>query len=217
MPVMASLGIRRLSAVLVSHGDVDHCAGARDLLRYLPVEELWTPPTAKAGGCMADLLASSGPRWRPLWRGDRRRLGRWRVRVLHPGAGERGAGNDGSLVVQATVHGRSVLLTGDIEKSAEARLVAASPEALRSHILKVAHHGSKTSTGAPWLRRVQPRLALISSGVDNRYGHPTSEVLQRLRREGTVVLRTDRSGIIGLRWSARGPLEIALPASPRPR
>ncbi len=215
LPLMASLGIHRLSAVLVSHGDIDHCGGVRDLLRYLPVEELWTGPLATLEGCMAEVLTTAGPRWRPLWQGDQRTLGRWRLRVLHPPAGERRRGNDGSLVLQARVHGRRVLLSGDIEKRSERQLLARQGDAVSGEILKVAHHGSKTSSGAAFVEGMGPRLALVSAGVDNHYGHPAREVVERLRGSGTVVLRTDLSGLIRLRLPATGPLHIELPGSPR--
>lgn len=215
LPVMSSLGIRRLQAVLISHGDIDHCGGARDLLRYLPVEELWTGPLATPQGCMAQALATAGPRWRPKWTGDVESLGRWRLRVLHPGPGEPQQGNESSVVLQATVHGRRILLTGDIEGRSEGRLLAGQVDAVEGQILKVAHHGSKTSTGAAFVQRVAPRLALVSAGVDNTYGHPAPSVIERLRGSGAVVLRTDLSGMVQLRFPAGGPLRIELPGSPR--
>lgn len=215
-PVLASLELPRLRGVLVTHGDTDHCAGLRDLLRYVAVEEVWmAPSTALDGDCPQRVLETPGARWRPLWRGDRLRVGRWQVRVLSPEAGRQGEGNDMSLVVEASVHGRRILLTGDIEAAAERRLTRRLNAAPPYDVLKVAHHGSKTSSGGSFLDRVKPRLALISAGPGNPYGHPTAEVLERLGRGGTVVLRSDLSGMVRLRIPVTGPWEISTPAAPR--
>ena len=81
-------------------------------------------------------------------------------------------------------------------------------ESARLDILKVAHHGSKSSTSVALLRRLRPRLGLISCGVDNRYHHPSSVVLDRLRRYRVPVLRTDRQGQIGIKISDDGGLRI---------
>lgn len=213
LPLMASQGLRRLDGVMISHGDTDHCAGVRDLLRYLPVGQVWTTANAEAKGCLGEVLAISGPRWRPLWRGDVLAVGRWQLRILHPRAGEAiPSANEGSLAVQASVHGRRLLFTGDLEKGGERRLLT---EDVASDVLKVGHHGSKTSTGETFLRRVRPRLALISAGVSNVYGHPSVEVTRRLRRRGVVLLRSDLSGLVRLRFPADGPLEIETPGAPR--
>lgn len=215
-PILASLGLPGVHGVLITHGDTDHCAGVRDVLRYVPVEEVWmTPGGVGEKSCPQRVLETPGPRWRPLWRGDRLQVGRWQVRVLSPGAGQGGNDNDLSLVIEASVHGRRILLTGDIEAASERRLVRRLSTAPTYDVLKVAHHGSKTSTSRAFLDQVRPRLALISAGLDNTYGHPTPEVLQRLRRHGAVVLRTDRSGLVRLQIPAEGPWKIETPASPR--
>jgi len=121
-----------------------------------------------------------------------------------------GSHNDGSLVFRAEAEGRSILLTGDIERIAEGRLVARLGRALRSDILKVPHHGSRTSTSAQLLRAVRPRLGMVSAGSDNPYGHPSAVVLDRLRGAGVPVLRTDRQGMITVRWLAGGPFRITV-------
>jgi competence protein ComEC len=86
---------------------------------------------------------------------------------------------------------------------------------LQSDILKVAHHGSRTSTSAAWLKIVRPRIALISAGPQNSFGHPHLEVLERLASARCRVLRTDLSGVIELRWRRGGPISVELPRSPR--
>ncbi len=215
VPALAAMGIGRLDAVVLTHPDRDHCGGLVDLSRYLPVEEVWAGPGWTGGGCAAALLSAPARGWRVLWRGEVEHLGRWRLEVLHPSAGSRLGRNDRSLVLAARVPGHRLLLTGDVEAAAERRLVREQPGALAADLLKIAHHGSRSSTGSAFLRAVAPRIALISAGVGNSHGHPHRQVLERLRGAGIKVLRTDRSGMIRLRLHPSGKISIGLPGAPR--
>jgi len=102
--------------------------------------------------------------------------------------------NDNSVIVKVTVGKQAVLLTGDMEEAAERDLMAVNNVA--STVLKVGHHGSKTSTSKDFLAAVKPKLALISVGQDNSYGHPSSETLDILQSMGVAVYRTDLHGSI---------------------
>jgi hypothetical protein len=143
-------------------------------------------------------------------------LGGWRLRVLHPAAGGERSGNESSLVLSVTHRAppartrvsraertppaevaRTVLLTGDIGSATEARLPAAE---IAAAALKIGHHGSRYSSDGAFLDRVAPRLALISAGEGNAYGHPAADVLERLAERGVAVWRTDRGGQIRLRF-----------------
>ncbi len=217
LPALAEVGVRRLEAMALTHPDLDHCGGLVDLVHYLPVREIWMAPGWLDGGCASQLLSAPGPRWRVLWRGERARLGRWRLRVLHPGAGERHGQNDRSLVLMAEFAGRRALLTGDIEATSERDLVRRLGDGLRAEVLKVAHHGSKTSTTPQLLRCVRPQLGLVSAGQANPYGHPAPLILGRLEAHGVRILRTDQVGRISLRFHPSGRIAIALPAAPRVR
>lgn len=210
LPALAASGVTRLSAVAVTHGDLDHCGGVLDLLNHLPVAEIWTSPFLE-GVCRENLLSRDGARRHILKRGDRRAVGRWQLDVLAPELDDVGGSNDLSLVLRATFAGRRrVLLTGDAESAAERRMLKEGMD-LEADVLKVAHHGSKTSTTEAWLRAVSPRMALISAGRANPYGHPARSVLERLQRHGVRVLRTDRAGRIVLRWTVDGRILIDQP------
>jgi competence protein ComEC len=211
VPALAAEGVRRLEALVLTHPDRDHCAGLLDLVDYLPAEELWVAPRTAESACGRALLLRPGPRLRVLWRGERASLGRWRFHALHPPAAGGGEDNDRSLVLLGTAAGRRVLLTGDIEAGAERLLVAEQPEALRADVLKVAHHGSKSSTTAAFLAAVQPRLGLISSGLHNPYGHPHPQVVARLAEHGIPALRTAGAGMVVVRFPPGGGLRVELP------
>ena len=106
--------------------------------------------------------------------------------------------NDDSLVIQLTYSEVDILFTGDIGEAAESRLIASGQD-LRSEILKVPHHGSRTSSSAPFLDAVQPRYAIFSLGQRNRYQFPHADVVARYQARGCILLRTDQAGAIILR------------------
>ena len=106
--------------------------------------------------------------------------------------------HNGMLVMRLTYASTSVLLTGDMEENLEGYLLKYKPESLGSDVLKVGHHGSKTSTSEPFLAVVNPEIALISLGATNKYGHPNEETLEILERHGVKIYRTDESGTISL-------------------
>lgn len=220
LPALLGEGVHRLDAVALTHPDADHCHGLAQVASYLPVAEVWLAPHWTGDDCADELAATPTARTVHLAAGGARRLGAWRIEVLHPEwPARRGAGaaakapNRYSLVLGAEAHGRCVLLTGDLDQAGERALVRRFPE-LRCDLLKVGHHGSKTSTGRALLASFAPRAALISAGRGNPYGHPASEVVDRLERAGATILRTDLHGLVRLSWTLGSPLSIETPAAP---
>ncbi|HEY0514026.1 MAG TPA: DNA internalization-related competence protein ComEC/Rec2 [Thermoanaerobaculia bacterium] len=215
LPALLGEGVSRLDALVMTHPDHDHCGGLVDIAAYLPVREVWMAPGWDRSGCAGKLLSLPGVRPRFLWRGKKIAFGRWRLIALHPAADDHHPVNERSLVLLAEVHGRRALLTGDIESWAEHDLADCCAPALRADLLKVAHHGSRTSSTETFLDAVAPRLALISVGIDNRYHHPSPEVVERLGRHQARVLRTDRAGEIVVRFGTDRRLRLELPGEPR--
>lgn len=215
LPILAARGVATLDAVVVTHGDGDHCGGLVDVASYVPIREVWASPELRDQGCVREILALSRADFRGVGAGDAMAIGDLRFDVLGPRRGAAGDDNDRSLVLALEVEGRRVLFTGDVERRAELDLLSRAREALRCDLLKVAHHGSATSSGALFLAAARPRLALLSAGVGNRFGHPAAGVVERLVRAGSRPLRTDLSGGIVLRWRQGSPLDIDLPGSPR--
>jgi competence protein ComEC len=131
----------------------------------------------------------------------------------HVDAEDGTAVNDVSVVLRASTALGRVLLTGDVELSAQSALLASGAD-LRADVLKVPHHGSRYSSPA-FLAAVHPRLALVSVGAGNTYGHPNGSVLGLLRRGGALVRRTDESGDVAAVASPTGPVAVAR-GSPTP-
>lgn len=214
LPALLSEGVRRLDAIVMTHPDQDHCGGLVDIAAYLPVREVWMGPGWESEGCAGRLASLPRPRLRFLWSGEKVSVGRWALHVLHPDRDEDRGTNERSLVIRAEALGRSFLLTGDIESWAEMRLLSCCEKEVQVDFLKVAHHGSKTSSTESFLDVARPRLALISAGVNNMYHHPSPVVLDRLAEHGVRVLRTDRDGMVLIRLS-EGRTRIELPGAPR--
>lgn len=199
VPALAGLGVRRVDGVVATHGDADHCGGLVDLLGEVRVERVLVPAGSEAELCIG-ALASSGP-VEPTAAGAGLRVGRLVLEVLAPGPRHREPGNDASLVLRLDGLGRSFLFTGDIERRGELLLVLeAEPESLRVDALKVAHHGSHSSTTSRFLELARPGWAVISAGRHNPFGHPATAVIDRLANAGAVVLRTDLDGQVRFRW-----------------
>jgi competence protein ComEC len=192
------LGIDALPLVLISHLDADHVGGLAGALSGRAVGTVATgtlSPVDDRAGALHALVRRTGARSAVLVPGDRATVGSATLEVLAPPpeiATTAAEPNDLSLVVRVVQHGVRVLLTGDLGGQAQARLARRGVD-LRADVLKVPHHGSAdadrgllTATGA--------RVALVSAGADNPYGHPTARVLRWLAQEGIRVHRTDRDG-----------------------
>jgi competence protein ComEC len=215
-PYLWSRRIRRVDVIALSHAHDDHARGLIALLENFRPAELWTGAQPSTG-VWVELERKAreyGVRVVRRNAGERWTFGGVNVDVLAPAGdyagGEIGRNND-SLVLRIT-HGRHrFLLTGDIEREVEAGLIA-SGAVTRTDVLKVAHHGSKTSSTEEFIQAARPAFALISSGKFNSYGHPHSDVLRRLGALRTQVLRTDESGLITIR-SDGWRLDVSTPAA----
>jgi len=194
-PYLATRKIMHLEAVAMTHAHPDHSAGLPALLRrYRPHEFWWTgsPGSGEAWTRLEDALRDTGVPRRLVDAGTSVRD----VAVLHPPPGWPTSDlNDSSLTLRVADGAVRVLLTGDVEARAEGAMLGRR-EALAADVLKVPHHGSRTSSTPRFVAVVAPRVAVISVGADNRYGLPSPEVEARYRARGTCILRTDRCGAV---------------------
>ena len=194
VPYLRSLGVSSLNRLIISHGDADHIGGAQAILDEYPDVMLLGQDIDKLQAAEKQLCAA-GTRWH--WDGvDFEFLLPDGEDISLLQSGER---NNNSCVLQVVSTAGSVLLTGDIEKKAEQRLLDRYGERLASDILMVPHHGSKTSSSRAFIKAVNPELSLISVGYKNRYRLPNDKVLLRYTSLRRVLERTDESGAISVR------------------
>jgi competence protein ComEC len=193
LPQLADRGVRRVDVVVLSHVHPDHCGGLPVLVAQMRVGEVWISPRRFRGDCAQQLLEACRAALVPIHLvrdGDTRDLGAFTLRAFVADHTFRHAAeNNASVVLQIG----GVVLTGDVEREAEAEI---APRLGRADVLKIAHHGSRSSTTPPLLDAVRPRIALISCGRHNIFGHPHAEVVEALRRRGIRVWRTDRDGSV---------------------
>ena len=199
-----------MAALVLTHADLDHVGGAASLLAALEPATLVEPGFLARSAEYRAILDSAqvhGVTWRAARAGLALDLDGVRLRVLAPDSAwtaEQTGPNDASTILRVEYGDVSMLLVGDAERAQEAHLLDVLPvDALRADVLKVGHHGSRTSSTAPFLDAVAPTLALVSVGRSNRYGHPSPGVLAALAARGATVLRTDVAGTVVLRTDGR--------------
>ncbi|MEP7353448.1 MAG: ComEC/Rec2 family competence protein [Acidobacteriota bacterium] len=192
-----SRGIRHIDILAATHAHQDHIGGLASIMTNFHPDEFWTganPPAAliaqaRSQGVRVNEQRASAPF----------DLGGAHIEILAPTPDYatfpgQAANNNDSLVMRIAYGSRSFLLTGDMEGPIEYQLLALGP-ALHSDVLKVGHHGSKTSTSQEFLDAVAPSVAMISAGYDNSFGHPHPTVMARLEARGAAILRTDQDGL----------------------
>ena len=219
-----------LDLFVLSHPHTDHVGGAASVLHALRPRifiDAGFPGAADAYRVSLDVARREHVRWARAHPGDALTIDGVSLRLLAPDSAWTASLADpnlASVIVQVRYGEISLLFMGDAEQPEEEWLLARDSIALRADILKVAHHGSRTSSSEPFLAAVQPRLALVSVGAGNSYGLPTPEIMRRLAARGAQVLRTDRLGTIVARTdghrvfvdAAGDTWELPPRSSPRP-
>lgn len=197
--IIKAEGVKKLDRVFLTHADQDHVGSLRELAVGLPIDAVYFPKGAEGNAAFAAVLLELQSQHQvglfPL-------LGKVDLEIdadfvfhilapLAPGEG----GNEDSLVIQTSIGGLDWLFTGDLGEEGEEVLMRTYPD-LKTDVLKIGHHGSATSSSEGFLDHVQPELALISAGKQNRYGHPDAQILERLELRNIPIFRTDRQGAI---------------------
>jgi competence protein ComEC len=200
-PALWARALRRIDAFLFTHGDPDHVGGAVAVIDDFRPGEVWygiPVPGHRGLRDLIDLARKGGAVVEHREEGERLDFGRARLRVLHPPAPDwerQRVRNDDSVVLEVLHGDVAMLLLGDVGAGVERGLLPRLTHA-ETRILKVAHHGSRTSTSPELVEQWRPHVALISAGRGNTFGHPAPEVLARLESVGATIYRTDRDGQI---------------------
>jgi competence protein ComEC len=198
-PALWARGVSAIDTLLLTHGDPDHIGGALPLIDDFNPRHLWEGiPVSRARSLQLVLAraSASGAAIEQRAEGEQFRLGDARVLVLHPPPPDwerQRVRNDDSVVLEVVYRDVALLLTGDIAADVERAIVPRLIPA-KTRVLKVAHHGSRTSTSSELLEAWRPQIALISCGRGNPFGHPAPDVIARLESIGARIYRTDRDG-----------------------
>jgi len=206
LPLLRSLGEPTVQRLVLSHRDSDHVGGAAALLRALPVGEM--DASLEDGHPLLALAAARHVPARRCGAGQSWEADGVRFTMLRPEASDYDRqlkSNAMSCVLRIEGAGQSALLTGDMEAAQEREMVTREgAAALKSDVLVVPHHGSRTSSTAELLDAVKPRVAVVQVGYRNRFGHPAPDVVQRYVDRGIGVVRSDRCGAWW--WHADGTM-----------
>jgi len=200
-----ALSGEQLDLLFISHSDNDHAGGEEGLLRKIQVSNTFAgqPTKAQHQPCHtlnSDWRAGNGMKWRVL-------------NVVGVDQAE-SSDNDSSCIVQFDIAGRRILITGDAERKIEKLLIDQFGQQLRSDILLIGHHGSKTSSSEEFIQTVNPKIAILSSGFNNAFKHPHASVIERFRRMSIPLYNTATSGAIEvelaekptvIEWRKRNP------------
>ncbi|MDC3415582.1 DNA internalization-related competence protein ComEC/Rec2 [Aquibacillus salsiterrae] len=199
-PFLYSRGIARIDQVILTHPDLDHVGSFPYLLDDFNIEKLIISDLYELPEDLQNKMQNKIEIVRVSDK-DKISIGTSVFNVLHPGNSNDLFGtNETSLVVFTKIGGLRWLFTGDIDEGVESLLLKKYPN-LKADVLKVAHHGSKTSTSEAWIDQLTPKYAWVSVGANNSYGHPNPDVIRRLRDNRVVLLRTDKLGAIQYNFS----------------
>lgn len=197
VPFLKSKGITKLDKLILTHGDIDHVGSSGVIFEHMQIDELIVGQTQEKSNAEQEIIKLARANQTKVtyaFNGLYWSQGKNQFFILAPEKNAK-ASNDASIVIYAKLGMKRWLFTGDIEKDGEEQLIQKYPN-LQVDILKVGHHGSNTSTTDRFLKVVQPKVAVISVGENNLYGHPHKEVIERLEDDDIKTYRTDEHGAI---------------------
>lgn len=197
LPSLKKLGVESLDMMLLSHADADHAGGAAAVARGVPIKRVVGGETEGLPAFLGAQPCISGEQWE--WDGVSFELWQWSEAIN---------GNPKSCVLQVQANGERLLLTGDIDRAAE-RAFLDSPLAVRTDWLQAPHHGSRSSSSWPFLRRLAPTSVLISRGRGNAFGHPHPQVVERYQALGSQLYDSAEHGAVRLQLGAFLPPIVA--------
>ena len=214
LPFLKGKGINKIDTLIITHADADHMEGAEEVLRGVKVKEIHITPGSGEKEVMDDLWMEIEKQKIPIYEknaGDTILSDYFHFQYLYP-LDQTYEGNNDSLVLSMTNNNFHGLFIGDLEEQGELDLVQHYSHALKKiDVLKVGHHGSKTSSNEQFLELVQPNVAIIQAGFENRYGHPHPDVVERLEKLHIPYLQTGTQGTIEVEINKSGKMFVTIP------
>ncbi|MFP5113673.1 DNA internalization-related competence protein ComEC/Rec2 [Bacillaceae bacterium C204] len=198
VPFLKGKGITKIDKLILTHGDMDHIGGTFSILKELKVKQILMPDVVEPSAVELDIIKEAKKQNIPVKKVSAG--GQWTDEengffIVSPEKDYTGERNGGSITFIAQIDGTSWFFGGDLDQAGEEKIKKKYPN-LHIDVLKAGHHGSKTSSAETFINQINPKVALISAGENNRYGHPHQEVLQRLEKTNTIIFRTDEQGAI---------------------
>jgi len=208
VPYLHHIGVQHLDGLIITHPDLDHYGGAMTLIKTFPIKELWITDCARIEekDDWQKIIAEAYRRniaIRDIGRGLLWKENYFQLQFLHPVTQHCTDANRQSIAFRAMGLGHSALLTGDLTTAGEKEIIKTDLY-LQSDILKLGHHGSRTSSSRIFLQKVKPQLSIVSSGRHNRFRHPSKQVIQRLDSLGIPYVNTAEKGTIHITFTRDG-------------
>lgn len=188
---LKSKGIRSIDGVFLSHSDADHIGYITTMCREMNIRQIFVPAGMER---MAKFTRRIPPQTKVVPVTDQSDLSQFHLQVLHPFKPGRGTNSD-SMVLFGRLGNRNFIFTGDLDRAGELQVIHKYHD-LHADVIKLGHHGSKTSSEPRFLAQLHPTIGIISAGRHNRYGHPNSETITTLQRQNIAYLSTQRYGMI---------------------
>lgn len=195
---LRSQNIKKIDYLVLTHPHEDHIGGADAVIKTFEIGSIYMPKVTANTATFRDVVKAMNAKGLKALQpviGTNYNLGQAACEILGPVTTVNGDLNTYSIVIKVTFGNNKFLFTGDAQASNEQDMINKGFD-LSADVLKLGHHGSHTSTSQNFLNKVNPKYAIISCGVDNDYGHPHKETMDRLKRKNVIVYRTDESGTI---------------------
>lgn len=214
LPYLLDRRILKIDYVLISHFDTDHCGGILTIMEKVKVKNIIISEQAEHSENyerFKKLMIHKRIRLIEVKKGDKIKIGRYsEFKILFPTSRllSENPLNNNSIVTQFNYNNFKMLFTGDIEKLAEQQILKTEKAEIRADILKVAHHGSKTSSIPEFIKAVRPRIALIGVGKNNTFGHPNQQTIKNLENIKCRIYRTDLQGEIIIKIDQKGRMNV---------
>ncbi|MDN6639992.1 MAG: DNA internalization-related competence protein ComEC/Rec2 [Tetragenococcus sp.] len=204
IPYLKGEGVRKIDGLFLTHGDIDHMGDAQKVMEEFKVQTLYLGKGSQQSSNVKKLLKNLTKNTVVKEIGSNDQIGeKLKLHILAPahiGIGE----NEDSLAISTRIYDVNFVMTGDLDQAGEKKVMQDYP-GLRADVLKLGHHGSRTSSAPAFIDQLQPKHGIVSCGQDNRFDHPHSEVVDTLHDYQVQMLRTDEQGMIRYSWQMFSP------------